>query len=80
MNSAEGKGLRKPLELCSAVRPGHRNVTVHGCIKDTGHKGMHCNGQNVMWSDRAPTFKDGTPDVGLAGLARLLKKQAETKS
>ncbi|WP_348269729.1 hypothetical protein P8936_16400 [Edaphobacter paludis] len=64
-------------KICGAKRT-YEGVE-HVCHRKPGHtKWWHQNEDgDFRWKpdiDATPRFKDGTPDVGVAGLARLLKK------
>lgn len=50
--------------VCESIRPGKKNAQVHGCIMPAGHKGLHCNGQNVLWMQEKHKPKDATGGEG----------------
>lgn len=58
------------MELCESVRPGYKSRSVHGCIREKGHPGLHTNGQNVCWlRSEAEKVADATPPATIASAA-----------
>lgn len=58
--------------ICGVVCPGASRVDKR-CNNPVRSEGARCPKHQ---RHDVPVFKDGTPDVGLAGLARLLQRNA----